>query len=304
MSKKFYGNLLLFLTAFIWGTSFVAQVLGGQSSIGPFTFNFSRNLVAGFFLLIIVIPFLSSRDKKANNGVAPVKGDQKTLILGGISCGLALFFAMTFQQIGIMESTAGKAGFITALYIVIVPLLGVFIGKRVTLKMWACVVIAAIGMYLLSFKSGFNIGKGDILLLICAVLFSIHILVIDHFSPKVDGVKMSCIQFFVSALLSLVLALVKENVVFANILESAIPILYVGILSSGIGYTLQIVAQKDTDPTVASLILSLESVFAAISGAIYLHERMTPRELLGCAIMMAAIVYAQVPEKRKLGRLN
>lgn len=304
MSKKFYGNMLLFLTAFIWGTSFVAQMIGGKSSIGAFTFNFSRNVVAGVFLLVFVIPFLSRRNKKEKGGQGQVEEDKKTLFIGGICCGLALFFAMTFQQLGIVQSTTGKAGFITALYIVIVPLFGIFLGKRVTLKMWICVAIAAIGMYLLSFKSGFSIGKGDVLLLICAVLFSIHILVIDHFSPKVDGVKMSCIQFFVAAVLSFIMAMIRENVVFANILESAIPILYVGILSSGVGYTLQIVAQKDADPTVASLILSLESVFAAISGAIVLHERMTSRELLGCAIMMAAIVYAQVPEKRKLGKLN
>ena len=301
MKKRIYGNGLLFITALIWGTSFVAQYVGVTDDIGPHTFNFARNFVAALFLVVFVIPFLSHSRKKKGE-VEEVKGDSKTLILGGICCGLALFLAMTFQQIGIVQSTAGKAGFITALYIIIVPLFGLFLGKKVSPKIWLCVFLAALGMYLLSFKGGFQIGKGDQLLLVCAAFFAIHILVIDHFSPKVDGVRMSCIQFLVAGVCSLITALFTETISLPGLLEGVFPILYVGIMSSGVGYTLQIVAQRNTDPTVASLILSLESVFAVISGVIFLGQMMTARELMGCAVMMVAIVLAQMPDKKERER--
>lgn len=294
MKKSYKGNILLFITALIWGFAFVAQKSGAE--IGPFTFNFARNVVAAFFLLFLVM--ILSKKK----GASPVE-DKKTLWIGGIACGTALFVAMSLQQIGVAHTTAGKSGFITALYIVIVPLFGIFIGKKVTPRMWICVLIGAVGLYLLSIKKseGFHMNKGDLYVLACALGFSIHILVIDHFSPKTDGVKMSCIQFFTAAILSGIVMLVKEQFLWSDIMSVIIPVLYAGIMSSGVGYTLQIVAQKDTNPTIASMLMSLESVFAVLGGALLLNERLTLREFIGCAVMFAAIIIAQLPEKKARG---
>ena len=304
MSKKMKANFLLVLTALIWGSAFVAQIKG-MDLLGPFSFACVRNLVGAFFL-IPVIYFLGYLDKKNNPEAALVektaeekKAENKILITGGICCGLALFVAGSLQQVGLMYTTAGKGGFITALYIVIVPILGIFLKKKVRPIIWGCVVVAAIGLYLLSIKGGFTIGKGDFLVLLCAFGFSIHILVIDYFSPKTDGVKMSCIQFFVVGILSGIVMFITEEPTISAILASWMPILYSGVLSSGVAYTLQIVAQKDTDPTVASLLLSLESVFAVIAGMIVLHETMAGREILGCVLMFSAIIVAQLPSKEE-----
>ena len=304
MSKKMRSNFLLLLTALIWGSAFVAQIKG-MDLLGPFSFACVRNLVGSFFL-IPVIYFLQALDKKNNPEAfaiekteAEKKEERKILIAGGLSCGLALFVAGSLQQVGLMYTTAGKGGFITALYIVIVPLLGLFLKKKVRPVIWACVVVAAIGLYLLSIKGGFTIGKGDFLVLLCAFGFSVHILVIDYFSPKTDGVKMSCIQFFVVGILSGVVMFIFEEPTIGAILASWMPILYSGVLSSGVAYTLQIVAQKDTDPTVASLLLSLESVFAVIAGMIILHETMSGREIFGCVLMFSAIIVAQLPSKEE-----
>ncbi|WP_312352791.1 DMT family transporter, partial [Aminipila sp.] len=198
---------------------------------------------------------------------------------------------------GLMYTTAGKGGFITSLYIVIVPILGLFLKKKVRPVIWCCVAVAAVGLYMLCIKNGFSIGMGDLLILLCAFGFSIHILVIDYFSPKTDGVKMSCIQFFIVSILSGIVMFAIETPTIANILTSWMPILYSGVLSSGVAYTLQIVAQKDTDPTVASLLLSLESVFAVLSGMVILHEVLSGREIFGCVLMFAAIIVAQLPSK-------
>ena len=194
-------------------------------------------------------------------------------------------------------TTAGKAGFITALYIVLVPILGVFIRKKVKPIVWLCVILAVAGLYLLCMTDGLSLGRGDLLVLLCAFAFSIHILVIDYFAPRTDGVALSCIQFFVCGILSLFPMFLAETPVWFAILDCWIPILYAGVLSCGVAYTLQILAQKHTDPTVASLLLSLESVFAAIAGAIILHEQLAPRELAGCVLMFAAIIIAQLPSK-------
>ena len=194
-------------------------------------------------------------------------------------------------------TTAGKAGFITALYIVLVPILGVFIRKKVKPIVWLCVILAVAGLYLLCMTDGLSLGQGDLLVLLCAFAFSIHILVIDYFAPRTDGVALSCIQFFVCGILSLFPMFLAETPVWSAILDCWIPILYAGVLSCGVAYTLQILAQKHTDPTVASLLLSLESVFAAIAGAIILHEQLAPRELAGCVLMFAAIIIAQLPSK-------
>ena len=220
-------------------------------------------------------------------------------ITGGILCGIFLCLASNFQQFGIKYTTVGKAGFITACYIVIVPVLGLFLKQKCGPFIWAAVVMAVIGLYLLCIKDGFSIGTGDILVMICALLFSIHILVIDHFSPMVDGVKMSCIQFLVCGILSGIPALLLEKPAVSAILAAWQPILYAGILSCGVAYTLQIIGQKNMNPTVASLILSLESCISVLAGWLILKQQLSLREFAGCAVMFAAIILAQLPQKKE-----
>ena len=221
----------------------------------------------------------------------------KDLITGGIACGVLLFTAGSLQQAGIQYTTAGKAGFITAFYIVIVPVLGIFLHKKIKWKVWMAVLLALVGLYFLCITESFSIGKGDILVFLCALVFSVHILVIDHFSPKVDGVKMSCIQFFVCGLLCAVPMLLFETPDITQLLAAWKPVLYAGIMSSGVAYTLQIVGQKGMNPTVASLILSLEAVVSVLAGFVMLDQQLTMRETMGCAFMFCAIVFAQLPQK-------
>lgn len=291
MSKKFRGNILLLITSIIWGSAFVAQVVG-MDHIGPFAFNAVRNLIASLFLLIL-IPFLNQSGQKKK-----ISSD-KNLLYGGIACGIILFIASSLQQIGLQYTTASKAGFITTLYIVIVPLFTLFLGKKVGLKLWLCVLIAGIGFYLLTVTDQLTIEKGDLLIFLCAIVFSLHIIVIDYFSPKVDGVKMSCIQFLIVGVINTICMLSFESFSLESILQASVPILYTGILSSGIGYTFQIIAQKDTDPTIASLILSLESVFALLAGVWLLSDPVNSKQLWGCALIFAAIVIAQLPQRKK-----
>ena len=292
------NSLLLLLTAFIWGVAFVAQSVGGEA-VGCFTFNGVRSLI-GAAVLIPVIYFLDAQKKKelGEEKFLAQKGDKKTLLLGGICCGVMLCIASNFQQFGISFTTVGKAGFSTAMYILIVPILGLFMKKRVGAKVWLGVVLATIGLYMLCMTSeSFSLSKGDFLVLICAGFFSLHILIIDYFSPKVDGVRMSCIQFFVCGVISTAIAFIFENPSFSAILSGWLPILYAGVLSCGVAYTLQIVGQKNMDPTVASLILSLESVFSVLAGWVILHQTLSVRELFGCVLMFLAIILAQLPEK-------
>ena len=292
------NSLLLLLTAFIWGVAFVAQSVGGEA-VGCFTFNGVRSLI-GAVVLLPVIYFLDVQKKKelGEEKFLEQKGDKKTLLLGGICCGVMLCIASNFQQFGISFTTVGKAGFITAMYILIVPILGLFMKKKVGIKVWLGVVLATIGLYMLCMTSeSFSLSKGDFLVLICAGFFSLHILIIDYFSPKVDGVRMSCIQFFVCGVISTAIAFIFENPSFSAILSGWLPILYAGVLSCGVAYTLQIVGQKNMDPTVASLILSLESVFSVLAGWVILHQTLSMRELFGCVLMFLAIILAQLPEK-------
>ena len=293
------NSLLLLLTATIWGTAFVAQSVG-MEYVEAFTFTFARSIVGGIVLIpcIWFLRWLKGREKKTSCDVTCAKRPHITKIewIGGICCGLALCAASNFQQIGIAYTTVGKAGFITALYVVIVPIMGLFFKKRVSFVVWICVVLSVIGLYLLCMTEGsLTLAYGDLLVLICAVLFSVHIMVIDHFSPQGDGVVMSCIQFFVCGIVSGIIMLFVETPSLENIMAAAMPILYAGVLSSGVAYTLQIVGQKDMNPTVASLILCLESVVSALAGWLILHEALTVRELLGCVLMFVAIVLAQVP---------
>lgn len=294
------NSLLLLLTAFIWGVAFVAQSVGGEAA-GCFTFNGVRSLI-GAAVLIPVICFLDAQKKRelGEEKFLEQKGDKKTLLLGGVCCGLMLCIASNFQQFGISFTTVGKAGFITAMYILIVPVLGLFMKKKVGPKVWLGVVLATIGLYMLCMTSEqFSLSKGDLLVLICAGFFSLHILIIDYFSPKVDGVRMSCIQFFVCGVISTAIAFVFENPSLSAILSGWLPILYAGVLSCGVAYTLQIVGQKNMDPTVASLILSLESVFSVLAGWMILNQTLSIREFFGCVLMFLAIILAQLPEKTK-----
>lgn len=294
------NNFLLVLTALIWGCAFVAQSVGVEY-VGPFTMNSVRTILGGLTLLPVIFVLNRKKNKKENlESICKEerKQERKTLFLGGICCGCLLAVASSLQQIGIMYTTAGKAGFITALYILIVPILGVVIGKKVGLKVWIGVGLAAIGMYCLCITDGFSIGRGDVLVLICAVVFSFHILAIDYFAPKVDGVKMACIQFWVCGILCAVPMFLTEEPQISQILAAWMPIAYAGVLSCGVAYTLQIVAQKNVEPTVASLLLSLESVFAVLAGAVILHERLSIKETIGCVLVFIAIILAQLPEKK------
>ena len=288
------NNILLVLTALIWGCAFVAQSVG-MDYVGPFTFNMARFLIGA----IVLLPVIWFMDRQRKTGAEKGAG-QKTLIIGGICCGIALAVASTLQQWGILFTTVGKAGFITAMYIVIVPLLGIFIGKKVRPLIIGCVAIAVVGFYFLCMTESLRLGLGDFLVLLCAIAFSIHILVIDHFSPKVDGVKMSAIQFLTAAIISAVPTLLWEQPVFTEILQAWQPVLYAGVMSCGVAYTLQIIAQKNADPTVASLLLSPESVFSVLAGWVLLGQGLSLKEMFGCVLIFCAIILAQLPEKKKM----
>ena len=299
------NSLILLLTATIWGIAFVAQSEGGNA-VGAFTFNSTRSLIGSLVLIpvIFLLNKINPKDNKSESGISSgnsssgnIFSRNRTLILGGISCGICFFLASNFQQLGIMYTSVGKAGFITACYIVIVPILGLFMKKKCSPFIWAAVAMALVGLYLLCITDGFSIGKGDILVLICAFLFSLHILIIDYFSPKVDGVKMSCIQFFVCGVLSAIPALIFEHPQLSAFHGAWGAILYAGVMSCGVAYTLQIVGQKNMDPTVASLILSLESCISVLAGWIILGQKLSMREIIGCVVMFAAIVLAQLPQK-------
>ena len=277
-------SFYLLLTAAIWGVSFVAQSVG-MEYVGPFTFNGIRSLIGAAFLVPCIL-FLSWLNKRKNSSQENFQSNVKssahdrTLLLGGICCGLILAAASSLQQIGIQYTAVGKAGFLTAVYIVLVPVLGLFLKKRCSPLVWI-------------------IESGDLMLLAGAFLFAIHILVIDYFSPRCNGVKMSCIQFLVCGILCTAIALITEHPQIYAILPAAVPILYAGILSCGIAYTLQIIGQKSMNPTVASLILSLESAISVLAGWLILGQKLSLREILGCVIVFAAIILAQLPMPSK-----
>lgn len=292
MKQQIKSSLILLLTATIWGVAFVAQSVG-MEYIGPFTFNAIRCVLGGLVLIPVILVLRKKKETGAEN---QEKEDKKTLWAGGIACGVILCIASNLQQFGIMEASVGKSGFFTALYIVMIPVIGIFIGKRPGIKLWFCVALAVVGMYLLCMKDGsFTIERADIMLLLCALAFSFHILVVDYFSPKVDGVKMSCIQFFVCGVLSAVGMLFTETPDISNIQAAWLPLLYAGLLSCGVGYTLQIVGQKDINPVIASLIMSLESVISALAGWVILGQVLSPKEILGCVLMFVAIIITQIP---------
>lgn len=306
-------SLLLLLTSLIWGTAFVAQS-EGMDYVGPLTFNCVRSLLGGA-VLIPCIWFLGKintqrpEDRLQSDG--NIKENSRKLWTGGILCGVLLCLASNFQQVGIAYTTVGKAGFITACYIIIVPVLGLFFHKKCGVTIWIGVLLSLAGLYFLCITDAsalevterifpsIPVGKGDFLVFICAILFSVHILVIDYFSGQVDGVKMSCIQFFVCGILSGIGMFLTEEPRMTEILEAWLPIVYAGVLSCGVGYTLQIVGQRGMNPTVASLLLSLESVFSVLAGMAVLGQKLTPREAVGCILMFTAIILVQIPWKRR-----
>lgn len=297
-NSELKGNLLLMLTALIWGCAFVAQSVS-MDYIGPFTFQSVRSLL-GAAVLVPVFLILDAGKKKAGTYQAPTGEEKKTLLIAGIVCGCIMTVAANLQQIGIQYTSAGKAGFITAMYILIVPVLGLFLKKKVPGRIWLCILIAVVGLYLLSVTEGFSsISKGDIYVLLCALAFSFHIMAVDHYAPLVDGVRLSSIQFLICGVLSGILMFLFEEPNLENILNAAVPILYAGIMSCGVAYTLQIIGQKYTRPTIASLIMSLESVFAVLAGIVVLREIPTARETMGCVLMFLAIIIAQLPSRRE-----
>lgn len=304
-------SCLLFLTAIIWGVAFVAQS-AGMDYVQPFTFSATRSILGG----IVLLPVIAFTGRSGRRGAASVteagmedearlvenvgktqrtqKEQRKDLLTGGLLCGLLLFIASNFQQVGIQYTTAGKAGFVTALYIVIVPIYGIFLHKKIRINVWLGVLFGLFGLYLLCMQEGFYLEKGDALVLVCALTFSLHIMVVDHFSPIVDGVKMSCIQFFVCGILSGIVMFATEQPQIPQILAAWLPIGYAGVLSCGVAYTLQIIGQKGMNPTIASLIMSLESVVSVLSGWLILHQSLQVREMIGCAVMFLAIILAQL----------
>ncbi len=296
-------KLLLLLAALIWGVAFVAQSVG-MDYMGPFTFNGARFLM-GSAVLVPVILFRRKKADPAGGGQAQTdrsgakENAGKAALMGGVCCGLALCPAALFQQFGILYTTVGKAGFITTLYIILVPLAGIFMKKTPSSRIWTGAALAAFGFYLLCIKEGFSLSRGDALVFIGSVLFTVHILVIDHFSPKADGVELSCIQFLTAGVISSVLAFVFEKPELSALAEGIIPLAYAGILSSGVAYTLQVIGQRDTDPAVASLLLSMESVFSVLAGWMLLGQALSARELMGCALVFGAVILVQLPTGKR-----
>lgn len=298
VSSQIKSSLLLLLASIVWGAAFVAQSIAGDS-VGTFTFNGIRFIIGGICLL----PFLRGHN------IRPTKIPFNKLI-GGIICGFALFLASTFQQAGIaLGASAGEAGFLTACYIVLVPIIGIFIGRKCSLWVWPAVLIALIGLYLLCIPAsgtGFALSTAELALLCCALLFSIQILCVDHYAPIMSPVALACVQFFISGFLSLAAAVIFELakdpsawVYSLSEPSSWISILYTGIFSCAVGYTLQAIGQRDLNPALASLIMSLESVFSTVFGWLILHQIMTGREITGCVMIFAAVILAQLPSKQK-----
>lgn len=301
--EKMCGNIMLVVTALIWGLAFVAQRVG-MEYVKPFTFNAARFLIGG----LVLIPYIFWFKKGGKFRLADMNAADREMaaadrrqrrrygIRGGICCGTALFVASSFQQFGVAQTSVGKAGFITSLYIIIVPVLGIFMNKKAGVPVWFSVAAATAGMYLLCMSGGnVSISRGDLYMFICSVCFSFHILIIDYFSPKADGAFLSCIQFFAAGFMSLLLSLVLENPTMTSLMAAWAPVLYAGVMSCGMAYTLQVVAQKDTDPVIASLILSLESVFSLLAGWVILGQSLNKRELFGCVLVFGAILMAQLP---------
>lgn len=298
MKKNFLRQIVFpVLAALIWGTAFVAQSVCSDK-VPPFAFNALRSFIA-VILLSLVARLFDENSRKRGRAVSKV--NWKKLACGGTVCGICLAIAANLQQAGIADTAAGKAGFLTALYVVLVPILALLLKKRASFQVWIGVFIAAAGLYFLCIKQGerFTLRTSDILLLLCALFFACQVLAVDYYVRFVDGVKLSCAQFLIAGVISAVLSFCFETVDWSAVVRCVWPILYVGVFSSGVAYTLQILAQEGSDPTVVTVLLSLESVFSVLAGAILLHDRLTGREYLGCVLMFIAVILAQIPIRRK-----
>lgn len=306
MTMKVRNSCLLVLTALIWGIAFVAQTTGGDA-VGAFSFNCIRSLIGG----IVLLPVIHVLDKKTDKR-PKTTAEKKTLLTGGIACGCVMFVATSFQQLGItMGTEAGKAGFLTACYILLVPIFGLFLKKKCGWNIWIGVAMTLVGLYLLcmSGASGFSLRASDLLVIVCSICFALHIMLVDHFSPLVDGVRLSSMQFIISGLIGLVPTFFVDMhhsfngfTLWLSGLQSWdawLPILYAGVMSCGVAYTLQIIGQNGLNPTIASLLMSLESVFSVLAGWILLGQKLSFREIAGCVIIFGAIVLAQLPVGEK-----
>ena len=301
-NQQLAGSLCLLLAAFIWGISFVAQTTG-MEYVGPFTFQGVRFLLGAIVLLPVSL--ISDRAKKKQPSYTPMTKQEKYyLIKAGTVCGIILAIAANIQQLALQYTTPGKGGFITAMYILCVPVLGIFVKKRVGVKVWTGVGIAAVGLYFLCMDEALSINRGDLMLMLCALGFSFHIIFVDKYSPNCDGIKLSIFQFAVAAVISLAIMFITEKPDIGDILNAWMPICYSGILSCAGGYTLQIIGQKkSSNPTVDSLLMSLESVFSVLAQMVILRDIPTGREFLGCALMFTAIILAQLPDKRSIKKV-
>ncbi|MDO4485649.1 MAG: DMT family transporter [Bacillota bacterium] len=296
--KQLKGELYLLLAAVIWGSAFIFQKIG-MDYIGPFTFGFFRFTLGSLALLpvIYIVGSLNSKRPKADRrSITPFRDRQ--LITGAVLCGLANSIAGSLQQVGIVYTTAGKAGFITSMDIVIVPVILLFLRRKVPFLTWLGIAIACFGLYLLCITEGFSIQLGDGLVMACAVAYSFQILLIDYYSERVDVLKLSFMQFFIAGILSLIPALLFETIDVSSVIDCAVPVLYTAVLEVSVAFTLQIAGQKHTPPAVATVIMSLEAFFSAVCGAMFLGETMSGREITGCVLMMAAFIIAQIPEMR------
>lgn len=291
------GSIILLITAIIWGSSFVPQKIA-MNYVEPFTFQAVRSLMGAISLLPVIL-FFDFKNKKTSKEKADKKIIKSTVI-AGVLCGLMLTVAANLQQLGMAGGTdSGKAGFITAMYILLVPVFSLILGKKVPIRVWICIVFGCVGLYFLCVTGSMTITLGDFLVMLCAVAFAAHILIVDKFAQSCDGVKISCIQFFTVGIITSIFMFVFESPNITSIIKCIIPLLYSGVLSCGVAYTLQIVGQKFTPPTIASLIMSLESVFAVLTQIVIMRTAPSNRELIGCVIMFVAIVISQLPEKKK-----
>lgn len=299
MENKWIRQIVFpLLAALIWGTAFVFQS-EAAAYMGPFTFNAARCAMAALFLaLVLLVRDVWQKRKGKGNGCEqqPPKRNVKALLIGGLACGTVLAIASNLQQLGLGATSPGKAAFITALYVVLVPVFALFFGKKSRVLVWIGVVLATVGLYFLCVTGTMTIEKSDFFVFLCALCFAVHIMIIDRVSPHVNGVELSCVQFTVVALMSAVGMLLTETPTFGAVLACLWPLFYVGVFSGGIAYTLQILSQKGSNPTVVSLLLCLESVFAVLAAGILTGEWLTGREWLGCGLMLAAVVIAQMPD--------
>lgn len=292
--NSYFHSFLLFVAAVIWGCAFVAQSVG-MDYVGPLTFLTARSVLS----VVALTPAVIHIERKRRQLQTPTERllTKDALIKGGLICGLCMFAGMVLQQVGLQYTTVGKAGFITTCYVVFVPILGIFLGRRVRLRIWVAVLLTVVGLYLLSMQPGsFYLAKGDAIVLLCAIAYTFHITAVGHFSDRVNGVTFSYAQQVLVMVLGLIVTFIFEEPTLAGLKAAALPIAYAGLLSSCIGYTFQMIGQKGVNPTVASLLLSLESCFSVIGGWLILHETMGSRELFGCALMFVAIVLSQLPE--------